>query len=177
MRVYYQEQRRSANMAEVRFVPADEGRTYEVGGDLITIKGGSEDGLGSLFLDETSPPGGGPPPHTDPSEELFFVVDGEIDFLAPGPDGVTTFHATAGDSFLIPKGVAHTYRNAGTEPCRVIVFFRDNERMQPFFEELGDPVDDRAAWTPGTRVLDFERAIAVANKHGIGVVMTGAPAD
>src|SRR5437773_9294822 len=114
----------------VTFMPASGGKTYDVSGDLITIKGGAGEGLGSLFLDETSPPGGGPPPHTDPSEELFFVVEGEIDFLAPGPEGVKTFHASAGDAFLIPKGVAHTYRNSGNADCRVIVFFRDNEHMQ-----------------------------------------------
>src|SRR2546425_3445311 len=113
-----------------------EGISLEVGGDLLTFKGSREDGIGSLFLDLVSPPGGGPPPHTDPSEELFFVVEGEIDFLAPGPEGVKTFHASAGDAFLIPKGVAHTYRNSGNADCRVIVFFRDNEHMQPFFEEL-----------------------------------------
>src|SRR5438132_4061095 len=122
---------------EVTFIPTDAGRSYEVGGDLITIKGGSEHGLGALLLDETSPPGGGPPPHTDPSEELFYVLEGDFEFTLADAAGLTTTRAGRGDSVVVPKRAAHTYRNVGSANGRLLVFFREGGAMQGFFEELG----------------------------------------
>src|SRR5438445_1520976 len=102
-----------------------EGRVLEVGGDLITFKGERDDGLGSLFLDLVSPPGGGPPPHTDPSEELFYVLEGDFEFTLADAAGLTTTRAGRGDSVVVPKRAAHTYRNVGSANGRLLVFFRE----------------------------------------------------
>ena len=146
--------------------------TLEVGGDLVSFKASREDGLGSLFLELVSPPGGGPPPHTDPSEELLYVLEGEFEFVCLAGAETVTYRATAGDSVVIPKRAAHTYRNVGASNGRLLVFFRDNEHMQPFFEELGDPVSDLAGWT-SSGPPSIERARAACERHGIEMV--GSP--
>jgi GrpB-like predicted nucleotidyltransferase (UPF0157 family)/quercetin dioxygenase-like cupin family protein len=153
-------------MANVVHVIAGGGAALESGSDLIVLKGTGGQGIGSLMFELTCPPGGGPPPHTDPSEELIYILEGTFEFVSPTDDGVTTYLAHAGDAVIIPKRAPHTYRNVGTTKARMVVFFRDNEHMQPFFEELGIPVEDPSGWTSGG-MIDFERALAIAAKHGI----------
>ena len=143
-----------------------EGRALEVGGDLVLFKASRDEGFGSLFLELTCPPGGGPPPHTDPSEELFYVLEGEFDFVSPGPDGPTARRLQVGDSVCVPRGAPHGYRNVGPQPGRLLVFFPQNEHMQGFFEELGNPVPDPSTWT-SSGPPPLERAIAAAKRWGI----------
>ncbi len=152
------------------FRPRGEGRLLEAGGDLISFKGMVTDGIGSLFIELVCPPGGGPPPHTDPSEELFYVVEGEFEFLYPSPDGPVTFRASQGDCFVVPRRAPHTFKNVGSANGRLIVFFRDNEHMQPFFEDLGDPVSDAASWN-SSGPPSFERSMKAAQRHGIEPVL------
>ena len=144
-----------------------EGRALEVGGDLVLFKASRGEGFASLFLELTCPPGGGPPPHTDPSEELFYVLEGEFEFASPGPEGLTARRLEVGDSVCVLRGAPHAYRNVGTQPGRLLVFFPQNERMQGFFEDLGDPVPDPSTWT-SSGPPPLERAIAAAKRWGIG---------
>ena len=143
-----------------------EGRALEVGGDLVLFKARRGEGYGSLFLELTVPPGGGPPPHTDPSEELFYVLEGEFEFVSAGAKGLAARPLQVGESVCVPQGAPHAYRNVGTQPGRLLVFFPENERMQGFFEELGDPVPDPTTWT-SSGPPPLERAIAAAKRWGI----------
>ena len=143
-----------------------EGRALEVGGELLMVKASRDEGFGSLFIELTSPPGAGPPPHTDPSEELFYVLEGEFEFVSLGPEGLTSRPLQVGDSVCVPRGAPHSYRNVGTQPGRLLVFFPQNERMQGFFEELGDPVPDPLTWT-SSGPPPLERAMAAAERWGV----------
>jgi quercetin dioxygenase-like cupin family protein len=143
-----------------------EGRALDVGGDLFLFKASRDEGFDSLFIELTCLPGGGPPPHTDPSEELFYVLEGEFEFASPGPEGLTSRRLQVGDSVCVPRGAPHAYRNVGTQPGRLLVFFSQNERMQGFFEELGDPVPVPSTWT-SSGPPPLERAIAAAKRWGI----------
>ncbi len=143
-----------------------EGRALEVGGDLVLFKASTDEGFGSLFVELTCPPGGGPPAHTDSSEELFYVLEGEFEFASPGREGLTARRLQVGDTVCVPRGAPHAYRNIGTQPGRLLVFFPQNERMQGFFEELGDPVPDSSTWT-SSGPPPLERAIAAAERWGI----------
>src|ERR687896_2061455 len=109
------------------YIGRGDGRLLEVGGDLFTFKGTEDAGIDSLLFQPVCPPGGGPPPHTDPSEEMFYVLEGEFEFLYPSPDGPITFRASKGDSFIVPRRAPHTFKNVGPKNGRLIVFFRDNE--------------------------------------------------
>jgi quercetin dioxygenase-like cupin family protein len=143
-----------------------EGRALEVGGDLLRFKASRNEGFRSLFIELISPPGGGPPPHTDPSEELFYVLEGDFEFVSPGPEGLTARPLQVGDSVCVPQGTPHAYRNVGTQPGRLLVFFPQNERMQGFFEELGDPVPDPSTWT-SSGAPPLERVLAATKRWGV----------
>jgi quercetin dioxygenase-like cupin family protein len=144
-----------------------EGRALDVGGELFLLKASRDDGFDSLFIELTSPPGAGPPPHTDPSDELFYVLDGEFEFISPGPERLTTRRLQVGDSVCVPRGTPHAYRNVGDRAGRLLVFFPQNERMLGFFEELGEPVSDPSTWT-SSGPPPLERAMAAANRWGVG---------
>lgn len=153
---------------EILYRGSGEGRALEVGGDLFLFKASRGEGFDSLFIELISPPGGGPPPHTDPSEELFYVLDGEFEFVSPGPEGLTTRRLQVGDSVCVQRGAPHAYRNVGDRAGRLLVFFPQNERMQGFFEELGERVSDASTWT-SSGPPPLERAIAAAKRWGIGL--------
>ena len=91
-------------------------------GDLLRFKASRDEGFDSLFIELTSPPGGGPPLHTDPSEELFYALEGDFEFVSPGPEGVTATAAGRGN-MCVPRGTPHAYRNVRTQPGRLLVFF------------------------------------------------------
>jgi mannose-6-phosphate isomerase-like protein (cupin superfamily) len=47
------------------------------------------------------------------SEQVLFVVEGEVE----GEIGERSFKLRAGESVIVPKGVAHRFRNAGSDPA------------------------------------------------------------
>ena len=151
---------------EIVFHNPGEGRALEVGGDLLLFKASRNEGFASLFIELISPPGGGPPPHTDPSDELFYVLEGDFEFVSPGPGGLASRRLQVGESVCVPRGAPHGFRNVGTQPGRLLVFFPQNERMQGFFEELGDPVSDPSSWT-SSGPPPIERVIAAAERWGV----------
>jgi quercetin dioxygenase-like cupin family protein len=88
---------------------------HAFGGAMRMMLGGPETG-GVLAVGlETTPPGGGPPPHRHrDDDELFLVLEGHEEFLA---DGRWTAVGPGGAVYL-PRGVPHTFRNAGDAPSR-----------------------------------------------------------
>ena len=70
------------------------GKTLWVAGDLVTLKVVDEDTDGVFaFGEDISLPGGGPPPHIHHHEdEIFWLVEGEYEFLV----GERTIRASAG---------------------------------------------------------------------------------
>src|SRR6202046_584942 len=84
------------------------------------------------LMERTLPPGGRRPPahrHVNCSE-AFFVLDGQIGFELDG-QGWT---GGPGDFLLVPRGAAHTFGNAGSEPARLLVLHAP--AMDAYFEEL-----------------------------------------
>ena len=118
-------------------------RDLAVVGDTVRILlAGADTGGGFALIEETSPPGGGPPPHVHHNEdEVFYVVEGTVEFLL----GNRWVRAGAGTGFFGPRGVPHTFRNAGSGPSRVLATISP-AGFERFFEE----VDRLAASGPPT---------------------------
>ena len=141
-------------------VPPMKATVLEAFGDQLTVHLRGEDtgGKCALFTSITQP-GGGPPPHYHLNEdELFLVVEGQAEFLA---DNV--WHAApVGTSVFTPRGVVHTFRNAGTTPLKLLiqtspagfeVFF---SRCAAEFKKPGPP--------------DMKMLVGIAAEHGIHFV-------
>jgi len=92
------------------------------------------------FADVTVSPGvPGPPPHYHAeAEELYYVVEGTMEFMRGD-----TWHAVRqGESFQIPKGTMHSFRNEGDQPSRFITIHDPGTAMDTLFLDFGIPADE-----------------------------------
>lgn len=78
-------------------------------GDTYTILLTGEDTAGRYCLiDMLVPPGGGPPPHRHDFEEMFAILEGEIEVTFRGAKSVVR----AGETANIPANAPHQFRNS-----------------------------------------------------------------
>ena len=80
-------------------------------------------------------PGNQLPTHTDSSEELLMILEGEAEVTV----GDEQARASGGDVALVPSMVPHSLRNVGDENVRVIGFFSGNTTMATFEKPLVPP--------------------------------------
>jgi quercetin dioxygenase-like cupin family protein len=138
------------------------------GDTLVHVRsahGESEDGLSCL--DSTAPYGDSPPLHVHHTEdELFHVVDGRLR-LRVGEEDV---ELAAGDTFLAPMGVPHTYR-VESEQARVLVITRKGD-FESFVRAAGRPAESAALPERGGPPSDEQQqAFAeLAQRHNIELI-------
>jgi quercetin dioxygenase-like cupin family protein len=97
------------------------------------------------------PPGGGPPPHRHDFEEMFTILEGEIELTFRGE----TQRASAGSTVNIPANAPHAFKNKSDKPARMLCMCTPAGQEQ-FFMAVGDPVDSRTA--PPPKLNEAERA-------------------
>src|SRR5208337_5424868 len=79
-----------------------------VAGDVYTILVSGEQTAGRYCLiDMIVPPGGGPPPHRHDFEEMFTLLEGEVDFSFRGEAKTLR----AGSTLAIPANAPHAFKN------------------------------------------------------------------
>ena len=104
-------------MGEGQVLRPGEGKVIALPGATLVFKALSGRDSGNYIVVEfTAEPGFcGPRPHMHRvHEELFYVLDGEFDFLV----GESITRVGAGSFVNVPPGVAHDFRNPGTQPAR-----------------------------------------------------------
>lgn len=132
-----------------RMLAAGEGRVIAGGGLHATLKVPGGVALTSTF-EVLVPPGYdvGAHVHTR-GEELFYVVEGELDLLALEPvertgndwhtwtdaTGRTFLHGGPGSMLFIPAGCPHAFANVGDTPAKML-FQAAPAGHEDYFEEL-----------------------------------------
>jgi quercetin dioxygenase-like cupin family protein len=113
-------------------------------GDTYTmlVTGAQTNGAYCL-IDMHVPDGGGPPPHRHDFEEMFTILEGEIEFTFRG----TATTARAGTTVNVPANAPHHFRNRSGAPARMLCMCTPAGQDE-FFTRVGDPVDDRTAPPP-----------------------------
>jgi quercetin dioxygenase-like cupin family protein len=129
-------------------------RTVTVFGEPIEILISGEMTAGcSTTLIQTSPPGGGPPPHSHLNEdEVFFVLEGDYEFLAGG----AWSRVASGQAVSGMRGSVHTFRNVGTTAGKVLIFVAP-AGLENYFDEIS-PLS-----IPG----DMAQLLAISERFGI----------
>src|SRR5262245_58867498 len=96
-----------------------DGRRLNVLGEKLIIKVDSNETNGVYsVVEETSAPKGGPPPHVHEKEdEMFYILEGEVEVTC----GDQTFRATKGAMAVLPRNIPHGFRNIGTSESKVLV--------------------------------------------------------
>ena len=134
-------------------------------GDTYTILLTGEDTAGRYCLiDMHVPQGGGPPPHRHDFEEMFTVLDGEIEFTFRGEKSV----ARIGETVNVPANAPHSFTNASDKPARLLCMCSP-PGQEEFFMAVGVPVESRTAPPPkpseAEQVEQRKKAEALAPKY------------
>jgi len=124
----------------------------------ILITGDDTDGRYTL-IDMYVPPGGGPPPHRHDFEEMFTVLDGEIELTFRG----ATTRARAGDAINVPANAPHSFTNSSDGPARVLCMCLP-AGQEEFFMALGAPVAQRTEAPPALDGAAAQAFIAKARE-------------
>jgi len=113
-------------------------------GDTYTILLSGDDTAGRYTLiDMHVPPGGGPPPHRHDFEEMFTVLEGEVELTFRGEHMV----ARAGETVNVPANAPHAFTNASGQPVRLLCLCSPSGQEE-FFLEVGVPVATRTEPPP-----------------------------
>lgn len=143
----------------------DQGQNLSIVGDTYRIIISGEQTQGAYaVIDMLVPPGGGPGPHSHAAiQEMFYVVDGEIDFKTEAGK----YTAKKGSFVNIPKGgEVHCFRNNSNTTAHLLCTVIPSG-LDGFFREIGTPV---AAGTflppPALTEEELTRLRSLAEKHG-----------
>ena len=151
----------------LRQLGAGEGRRLLLLGDVRTVKaGGSETRGGLTVVEQIAAPGAVAPLHRHPYQEVFYILDGELEFTGLAQGERETFTVGPGGTVHAAPGVAHGYRNTGTVPARFLAI------MQPagaegFFEEVGVWLDEQGRPPADAPEPSPDEVREAAARHGI----------
>jgi quercetin dioxygenase-like cupin family protein len=151
--------------------PDDESLTHlAVVGDTYTILiTGAETGGRYALIDMKVPPEGGPPPHRHDFEEMFHVLEGEIEVTLRGSRSI----ARSGETVNVPALAPHSFVNRTNAPVRLLCLVAPSG-LEQYFSEFADQVASRTS--PAPDLTDKEmaermgKAIALASKYGIEIL-------
>lgn len=138
-----------------------EGEVIPLGeaGAVVLKAVGAETGGGLTISEFSMPPAtAGPPEHLHRNwDGAFIVLDGEMTFLLDG----RTHLAPAGSVIFIPRGVPHTFWNAGDAPARQVTVFSPSG-IEHYFRDV-----TRVLATGGDDTL--EAAASLMEQHDMVV--------
>ncbi|WP_226380286.1 cupin domain-containing protein [Pseudonocardia sp. KRD291] len=89
------------------------------------------------------PDGGGPPPHRHDFEEMFAVLDGEVEVELRG----VTSTARKGDVVNVPANAPHRFVNRRPEPAHLLCMCTP-AGQERYFALIGDSVPSRDSAPP-----------------------------
>ncbi|MEU5513411.1 cupin domain-containing protein [Streptomyces griseoaurantiacus] len=132
--------------------PDDPGTTYVslVGNTYAMLVTGEQTGGRYCLIGMYVPDGGGPPPHRHDFEEMFTVLEGEIEFTFRGEKHV----ALAGTTINVPANAPHHFRNASGAPVRMLCMCTPAGQDE-YFLRIGDVIDGKDAPAPELSAKDL----------------------
>jgi len=131
-----------------------------IGAGTYTILISGEQTQGRYTLIDMYVPTGGPPPHRHDFEEMFYMLEGELDVTFRDE----VHRVGPGQSVNVPANAPHVFRVASTTPARFLCFCLP-AGQEEFFKLAGEPLPERTS-TPTRptpeRMLEI-RDIMLAN--------------
>ncbi|MBW8481416.1 cupin domain-containing protein [Actinomadura parmotrematis] len=125
--------------------PDDPGTTYVslVGDTYAMLITGAQTAGRYCLIDMHVPDGGGPPPHRHDFEEMFTLLEGEIEFTFRGEKRTVR----AGSTINIPANAPHNFRNVSGAPARMLCMCTPAGQDE-YFLRIGDVVAGKDAPPP-----------------------------
>jgi mannose-6-phosphate isomerase-like protein (cupin superfamily) len=133
-------------------------------GDTYTILlSGKETAGRYCLIDMQVPICGGPGPHRHDFEEMFYILEGEIEFTFRGEKRV----ARAGQTINIPANAPHFFTNTSGIQARMLCMCTP-AGQEEFFLAIGDRVESRTTpapeLSPEKKIEFMKKAEALAPK-------------
>ncbi|HUD49690.1 MAG TPA: cupin domain-containing protein [Candidatus Baltobacteraceae bacterium] len=130
---------------------------FGVVGDTYTVLLTGKDTAGRYCLiDMVVAPGAGPAPHRHDFEEMFTILEGEIEITFRG----TKSALRAGETGNIPSNAPHQFRNVSERPARLLCLCSP-AGLEEFFMAVGIPLATRTTPCPK---LDDSAEVAFRKK-------------
>lgn len=131
---------------ELSVVAPDDPALRHVGvvGDSYTILlSGAETAGRFCLIDMSVPHCGGPGPHRHDFEEMFMILEGEIQVTFRGEERLVR----AGTTVNIPANAPHFFTNVGNEQTHMLCMCSP-AGLEEFFLAIGAPLESRTAPAP-----------------------------
>ncbi|MBZ9794950.1 cupin domain-containing protein [Mesorhizobium sp. ES1-4] len=128
-----------------------------VGDTYTVLLSGAQTGGHFCLIDMMVPDGGGPGPHRHDFEEMFHLIEGEIEFTFRGEKRV----AKAGMTVNIPANAPHSFKNVSGSVVRMLCLCAP-AGQEEFFARVGMPVESRTAAAPALSKDEFGAFLAKA---------------
>jgi quercetin dioxygenase-like cupin family protein len=122
---------------------ADERHVAVAGGIYTVLVSGAQTAGRYCLIDMLVPEGGGPPPHRHDFEEMFTLLEGELEFTFRGE----VHTVRAGSTVNVPANAPHAFRNLSGAKARMLCMCTPAGQEQ-FFLAVGIPVADRTSPSP-----------------------------
>lgn len=111
-----------------------QGRSVSLGGTTVTFKVSSDEAGNASMVEFDTAPGFDTGTHVHTGlEEMFYVLDGELEFELAGE----LRHATAGATIFVPPHVPHRFGNRGETRARTLLVMSPPGHDR-YFDELAE---------------------------------------
>ena len=142
-----------------------QGQSLSVVGDSYRILiSGKQTSGNYAVIDMLVPPGGGPGPHAHKDiQEMFYVVEGEIEFKMEGGK----YNAKKGSFVNIPLGgKVHCFKNT-THKIAHLLCTVVPAGLDDFFQEIGKPIETGTFLPPPIlNIEELNKLKSIAEKYG-----------
>jgi quercetin dioxygenase-like cupin family protein len=140
-------------------------RHVSVVGDTYTIMvSGAQTAGRYCLIDMLVPDDSGPPPHRHDFEEMFTLLEGELEFTFRDQ----TQTVRAGSTVNIPANAPHVFKNKSGKTVRMLCMCTPAGQDE-FFIEVGTPVESRSALAPAQsdeeKAEFIKKVLALAPKY------------
>ena len=134
------------------------------GGTYSILVSGAQTDERYCLIDMIVPDGGGPPLHRHDFEEMFTLLEGELEFTFRGETTIVR----AGSSVNVPANAPHVFKNTSGSTVHMLCMCTP-AGQEKFFVEVGDPLDSHTSPLPKLDKAGMEermkRARALAPKY------------
>jgi quercetin dioxygenase-like cupin family protein len=113
------------------------------GGTYTILVSGTQTAGRYCLIDMLVPAGGGPPPHRHDFEEMFTLLEGELEFTFRGKTDIVH----AGSTVNVPANAPHAFRNVSDKTARMLCMCTPAGQDE-FFLAVGFPVQGRTSPPP-----------------------------
>ena len=149
----------------IKTVNEEQGQTISVVGDNYrVIVSGKETQGAYAVIDMLVPPGGGPGPHAHADiQEMFYVVEGELEFKTE----TGKYLAKKGSFVNIPKGgEVHCFKNTSNAMAHILCTVIPSG-LDEFFQQIGTPTTPGTFLPPPTLTPEtMQKLKSLAEAHG-----------